>query len=37
MHLARLLKDAGGFPVGGNQRSGRDAGCRYDFVNPDYL
>ena len=26
MHLAKLLKDAGGFPVGGNQRSGWDAG-----------
>lgn len=36
MHLARLLKDAGGMPAYGNQRAGWDAGCRYDFENPDY-
>jgi len=36
LHLARLLKDAGGIPAHGNQRSGWDAGCRYDFDNPDY-
>lgn len=36
MHLARLLRDAGGFPVHGNQRSGWDAGCRYDFPNPEH-
>ena len=36
LHLARLLKDAGGFPVYGNQRSAWDAGCRFDFVNPEY-
>jgi multimeric flavodoxin WrbA len=36
MHLARLLKDAGGIPAHGNQRSLWDAGCRFDFVNPDY-
>ncbi|MFC9998852.1 flavodoxin family protein [Nocardia sp. NPDC127526] len=36
MHLARLLKDAGGFPAHGNQRSEWDAGCRFDFENPDY-
>jgi multimeric flavodoxin WrbA len=36
MHVAKLLKDAGGIPVQGNQRSGWDAGCRYDFDNPDY-
>ena len=28
MHLARLLKDAGGIPAYGNQRSEWDAGCR---------
>lgn len=36
LHLARLLKDAGGFPVGGNQRSKWDAGARFDFENPEY-
>jgi len=36
MHLARLLKDAGGIPAHGNQRSAWDAGCRFDFANPDY-
>ncbi len=36
MHLARLLRDAGGFPAHGNQRSQWDAGCRFDFPNPDY-
>jgi multimeric flavodoxin WrbA len=36
MHLAKMLKDAGGFPVYGNQRSEWDAGARSDFANPDY-
>ena len=36
MHLARLLKDAGGVPAHGNQRSQWDAGCRFDSPNPDY-
>ena len=36
MHLARLLKDAGGVPAYGNQRSEWDAGCRFDFANPEY-
>jgi hypothetical protein len=36
MHLARMLKDAGGIPAHGNQRSEWDAGCRFDFDNPDY-
>lgn len=36
MHLARILKDAGGIPAHGNQRSKWDAGCRFDFPNPDY-
>ncbi|MFT6714863.1 MAG: multimeric flavodoxin WrbA, partial [Planctomycetota bacterium] len=31
MHMARLLKDAGGIPAHGNQRSDWDAGCRFDF------
>ena len=36
MHLGRMLKDAGGFPAHGNQRAGWDAGCRYDFPNPEH-
>jgi multimeric flavodoxin WrbA len=36
LHVARLLKDAGGIPTHGNQRSSWDAGCRFDFPNPDY-
>jgi multimeric flavodoxin WrbA len=36
MHLARMLKDSGGMPAHGNQRSEWDAGCRFDFENPDY-
>ena len=36
MHLARMLKDNGGIPAHGNQRSEWDAGCRFDFENPEY-
>jgi multimeric flavodoxin WrbA len=36
MHLARMLKEAGGIPAHGNQRADWDAGCRFDFPNPDY-
>ncbi len=36
MHLARTLKDAGGIPAHGNQRSAWDAGCRTDFPNPEH-
>ncbi|MEX0951574.1 MAG: NAD(P)H-dependent oxidoreductase [Gammaproteobacteria bacterium] len=36
MHMARLLKEAGGVPAHGNQRSAWDAGCRFDHTNPDY-
>ncbi|MGI9028757.1 MAG: flavodoxin family protein [Ilumatobacteraceae bacterium] len=36
MHTARMLKDRGGVPAHGNQRSAWDAGCRPDFPNPDY-
>ncbi len=32
MHLARLLKDAGGIPAHGNQRSRWDAGERFGFA-----
>jgi multimeric flavodoxin WrbA len=36
MHMARMIKDAGGIPAHGNQRSKWDAGCRFDHPNPDY-
>ncbi|WP_420094060.1 hypothetical protein [Mycolicibacterium tusciae] len=36
MHLARMLRDGGGVPAYGNLRTGWDAGCRYDFENPEY-
>ncbi len=36
LHLARLLRDAGGIPAHGNQRSLWDAGCRFDFPNPEH-
>jgi len=36
MHMARLLKDAGGLPAHGNDRQAWTAGCRFDHPNPDY-
>ena len=36
MHMARMLKDRGGFPAYGNQRSEWDAGCRWDHPNPEH-
>lgn len=36
MHVAGMLRKAGGIPSYGNIRSGWDAGCRYDFANPEY-
>jgi multimeric flavodoxin WrbA len=36
LHTARMLKDRGGFPAHGNQRSEWDAGCRWDFPNPEH-
>ena len=36
LHLARMLKDSGGIPVHGNQRSQWNAGCRFDFSNPEH-
>ncbi len=36
LHLARILKDMGGIPAHGNQRSKWEAGCRFDFANPEY-
>lgn len=35
MHVAKMLKDAGGIPAHGNQRSEWDAGKRFDFENPN--
>lgn len=36
MHFARMLKDAGGIPAHGNQRTAWDAGCRFDATNPEH-
>ncbi|MFQ5679338.1 MAG: flavodoxin family protein [Gemmatimonadota bacterium] len=36
LHLARMIKDAGGIPAHGNQRSRWEAGCRFDHPNPEH-
>lgn len=36
MHMARMLKDQGGIPAHGNQRSAWDAGARFDHPNPEF-
>ena len=36
MHVAHMLKEAGGIPAYGNQRSAWDGGARFDFENPEY-
>ncbi|HKK51199.1 MAG TPA: NAD(P)H-dependent oxidoreductase [Myxococcota bacterium] len=36
MHMARLLREAGGIPAHGNRRDQWAAGCRFDHPNPDY-
>lgn len=36
LHLAKMLKDAGGIQAHGNQRSAWDGGARFDFENPEY-
>jgi multimeric flavodoxin WrbA len=36
MHLAKMLKEQGGVPAYGNQRSKWDAGARFDFENPEH-
>jgi multimeric flavodoxin WrbA len=36
LHLARMLRDAGGIPAHGNQRTEWDAGNRRDFENPEH-
>jgi len=36
LHLARILKERGGIPAHGNQRSAWDAGCTFDHPNPEH-
>lgn len=36
MHLAAMLKAAGGYSSHGNDRRAWDAGCRFDYENPEY-
>jgi multimeric flavodoxin WrbA len=36
IHMARLLKQHGGIPAHGNQRSEWDNGARFDSENPEY-
>jgi multimeric flavodoxin WrbA len=36
LHGARMIKDAGGIPVHGNQRSEWDAGSRFGHENPEH-
>ncbi len=36
MHLGSMLKENGGIPAHGNQRTEWDAGARFDHPNPEY-
>ncbi|MBD8506513.1 flavodoxin family protein [Hoyosella sp. G463] len=36
LHFARMRTDQGGVPAYGNQRTEWEAGCRFDFENPEY-
>ncbi len=36
MHLASMLKEYGGFPAYGNQKTEWEAGTRFDYPNPEY-
>ena len=36
LHVARMLKERGGIPAQGNQRSQWDVGARFDFENPEH-
>jgi hypothetical protein len=36
MHMARMLKEAGGLPNEGNDRNAWKAGTRFGFENPEY-
>jgi len=36
LHMARMLKGAGGLPNHGNDRRAWDAGCRFGYGNPEH-
>lgn len=36
MHMAAMIRRAGGIPAWGNQRSEWEAGCRFDHPNPEF-
>ncbi len=36
LHVARMVREAGGIPAHGNQRSAWDAGCHFGFENPEH-
>jgi multimeric flavodoxin WrbA len=36
LHMARMLKDAGGLPSHGNDRRAWKAGCRFGYENPEH-
>lgn len=36
LHLAKMLKDSGGYPAYGNSRKKWDDGVRWNFENPEY-
>lgn len=36
LHMARMLKEAGGVPAWGNQREAWDEGCDFGHPNPEY-
>ena len=36
MHLANMLKSAGGYPAYGNSKEEWDKGTRWGFDNPEY-
>lgn len=36
LHLAKMLKEAGGYPAYGNSRKDWDSGERWNFENPEY-
>ena len=36
MHLARMIQQANGIPAHGNQRAQWEAGCRFDYPNPEH-
>jgi hypothetical protein len=36
LHLAKMLKEQGGYPAYGNSRKDWDDGTRWNFENPEY-